>query len=200
MKKADHLTYNEWKQFERAFDKDVRETDHAEIPVRNRALIEMLFTLTLRVSDLLALKVKDVEDKNGNIRDKVYVTERKNDNFKGVKIRNKPKKALRDWLDIANLKRNDYVFPSPYTDSHISRQQVNNIIKEKLSEVEFEFDDDKVISTHSGRKTIARKMYEDGFREQTIRKALGHGSFETTKKYIGVNQRDVNEALEKVKM
>lgn len=198
MNKADHLTIKEWRQFRKAFKKEAEESDHTETAIRNRAIIELLFTLTLRVSDLLSLKVKDVIDKDGNIREEVYITEQKNDNFKGVKIKNKPENALRDWLDVASLDRDDFIFPSPYVDGHISRQQIDNIIKGKLSEVEFEFDDNKTIASHSGRKTIARKLYKDGFKEEVIRKALGHESFETTQKYIGVNQRDVNEALDEV--
>lgn len=195
MKKAKHLTINEWRQFREAFKREVEESDHSKVPVRNRAIIELLFTLTLRVSDLLSLKVKDVTDKNGNIKDKVNVTEQKNNNFKGVKLRDKPKDALRDWLDIADLDRDDFLFSSPYVDGHLSRQQVDNIIKDKLPEVEFEFVEDKTIATHSGRKTIATRLWNGDVKTEKIVKALGHNDAETTRNYIGVTDRDVNEAI-----
>lgn len=193
MKKAEALTMNEYRQLRQAFEDEVENSDYSDTAIRNKALIELLFTLTLRVSDLLSLKVKDVVDKNEEIKEAVLTTEKKNDNMKGVFIRPKPRKALRRWLDKADLDRDDYLFSSPYVDGHLSRQQVDNIIKSQLDKVDLE--EDKIVSTHSGRKTMGRRLYKNDTSEHEIREILGHKTLEQTRKYMGIFNKDLKDSV-----
>ena len=191
MKKADALTMNEFRQLRDAFKKEA--INGSKRDVRNRAVIELLFTMTLRVSDLLDLKVRDVTKPNGDIKDAIMANESKNDNMKGVFIRPKPKRALTMWIDRAELTRGDYLFPSPYTEGHITRQTVDNIIKSKLGEIDLE--EEKVVSTHSGRKTMGRRLRENGVGIQEIREILGHEDESTTRKYIGIFNKDLKKSV-----
>jgi len=191
MKKADALTMNEFRQLREAFKKEA--INGSKRDVRNRAVIELLFTLTLRVSDLLNLKVKDITNPDGTIKEAIMASESKNDNMKGVFIRPKPKRALSMWLDREELDRDKYLFPSPYKEGHITRQTVDNIIKSKLDEIDLE--EEKIVSTHSGRKTMGRRLRKNGVDIQVIRDILGHEEESTTRKYIGIFKKDREEAV-----
>lgn len=160
---------------------------------RNRALFELLFTLTLRVSDLLSLKVNDVLDKDGNIKEAVLTTEQKNDNHKGVFIREKPKEALKNWLEMADLGKDEYIFYSPYSDGHLSRQQAYNIIHKKAELLGIT--ENKTVATHSGRKTMGRRLYKNDANEQEIREILGHESVKQTRKYMGIFNKDLKTTV-----
>jgi len=192
MNKPEALTLEEFRQLRELLKEEA--TNGGRTEVRDRAIIELLFTLTLRVSDFLDLKVKDLVKENGEVKKAITMTESKNKNHKGIFVRPKPEQALRDWLSLAGLERSNYLFPSPYTDDHISRQQVDNIIKKYVKRIDLE-KDNKVVSSHSGRKTMGRRLWKNGVNMQEIRKILGHTNEETTRKYIGIFNKDLQESV-----
>lgn len=54
------------------------------------------------------------------------------------------------------------------------------------------------ISTHSFRKYFATKIYiNNGYNIELVRQLLQHSSSATTQKYIGIQQRQVEDALKK---
>ena len=54
------------------------------------------------------------------------------------------------------------------------------------------------VGTHSFRKYFATSIYlENGYNIELVRTLLQHSSSAITQKYIGIGQRDVEEALKK---
>jgi len=167
---------------------------------RNYCLFMMLFTFTLRVSDLLALKVNELLDEDGKIKETFEITEAKRKTRKRITIRGATRNAIRDWIEEGDLDVNDYIFPSPYKENqHLSRQQVDQIIKKKVKLTDINYP----VAAHSGRKTIARRVYEKTDGDITyVQKLLGHSrrSHRATKDYIGVLDDEVEEVVRSLDM
>ena len=144
--------------------------------------------LALRVSDLLELKVGDVRNEQGEIREFVRVTETKNHITRDLKIN----KALRDTMKryfeaMPILEASNYLFPGRKEGTHLRRETVHFMIKEATEAVGL---DPRNYSTHTMRKTWGRQAYEAGKRIEEICDKLGHSSPRVTKAYIGLKKED----------
>ncbi len=56
----------------------------------------------------------------------------------------------------------------------------------------------KLVSSHTARRTFARRWYEQGGDLKKLSKYLGHSSIRTTEIYIGVENEEVNDELMRV--
>ncbi len=96
--------------------------------LRNRLIIAILFFTGMRVSELVNLKVADVDISDDVVRFRVR--------GKGSKERivyAPPElgQALKLWIELNNLKRDDYLFPSPRARNRpISVDTVERVVKE----------------------------------------------------------------------
>lgn len=81
--------------------------------LRDYCLFVLGINSGLRVSDLLNLKVGDVEDENGKLKDRIRLTEQKTGKHKDFPISDTAAKALREYLDSMNDRTTaDFLFPS----------------------------------------------------------------------------------------
>jgi len=152
----------------------------------------LLFTagcnLALRVSDLLNLKIGDVRNEKGEIRDFIRVTETKNNITRDLKVNKVLKATLRKYFqDMPILQASDYLFPGRKEGTHMRRESVHLLIKEATEAVGL---DPRNYATHTMRKTWGRTAYEAGKRIEEIADKLGHASPSTTKVYIGLRKED----------
>ena len=152
----------------------------------------LLFTagcnLALRVSDLLNLRVSDVRDEKGDLRDFIRVTETKNHITRDLKVNKVLRAALKKYFDEMDvLQGSDYLFPGRKEGTHLRRESVHLLIKEATEAVGL---DPRNYSTHTMRKTWGRTAYEAGKRIEEIADKLGHASPSTTKAYIGLKKED----------
>tara|TARA_B100000963_G_scaffold160116_3_gene139283 strand:- start:7840 stop:8736 length:897 start_codon:yes stop_codon:yes gene_type:complete len=151
-------------------------TKHGE---RNRAIIEMLYSCGLRVSELINLKLSNVNFKNSYI--KVI--------GKGNKERLAPigSKALK-YMDIyINEIRNhqsiengheDYVFINN-RGTKLSRVMIFLIIQKLKQKIGLS----KKISPHTFRHSFATHLIEGGANLRAVQEMLGHESITTTEIY-----------------
>lgn len=156
---------------------------------RNYVLFMTGIYLGRRISDLLKLRVRDVKGKN-----KVYLRESKR-NKEFTLIINKELKGIFD--DYCKGKKDyEYLFQSSRskTPKSITRQQCWNIFKEAGEKLGY----DGKIGCHSLRKTLGRKLYDEGVDIYLIMHVLGHNDLDYTKRYIGITADEINEALETI--
>jgi len=156
---------------------------------RNYVLFMTGIYLGRRISDLLKLRVRDVKGKN-----KIYFREsKKNKEFNLI-----VNKELRVILDdyCKGKKDSEFLFQSSTTKipKHITRQQCWNIFKETGEKLGY----DGKIGCHSLKKTLGRKLYDDGVDIYLIMHILGHNDLQYTKRYIGITADEMNEALQKL--
>ena len=149
---------------------------------RNRAIIEVLFSCGLRVSELVNLKLSDL-----------YIDEE----FvrvlgKGSKERLVPisKKAIRElnyWFDdrkqmIIKPGEEDYVFLNR-RGAHLTRVMILIMIKQQAKEAGIQ----KTISPHTLRHSFATALLEGGADLRVIQALLGHESIGTTEIYTHID-------------
>lgn len=156
---------------------------------RNYVLFMTGIYLGRRISDLLKLRVRDVKGKN-----KVYFRESKKNKEFNLIINKELKEIFERYCK--GKKDYEYLFQSTRskTPKHITRQQCWNIFKEAGEKLGY----DGKIGCHSLKKTLGRKLYDDGVDIYLIMHILGHNDLEYTKRYIGVTADEMNEALQKL--
>lgn len=138
----------------------------------------------LRISDILAFRVRDVRGK-----DSVYIREKKTGKEKRFPINDELKPVLSEY--IKDRKDFEYLFRSPrYPNRPISRQQAYNI----LSEAGRMFGLDS-IGTHTLRKTFGYHMYQQTHDATTLMEILNHASISSTLRYICINQDNKDKAI-----
>lgn len=158
---------------------------------RNRAIIEVLYSCGLRVSELCSLRMSDLYLKEQFIR----VT------GKGGKQRLVPisSRAIAEleayFVDRKriHIKRGyeDYVFISERLKKHLSRITVFHHIKELVERVGIK----KSVSPHTFRHSFATHLLEGGANLRVIQVMLGHESISTTEIYTHIDRVRLREEI-----
>lgn len=142
----------------------------------------------LRISDILKLKVSDVKDK-------MYVTikEQKTGKTKRFGIEN-IKKELDEY--ILNMQDSEYLFQSQKGDNKpITRVQAYRILNQAAKIVGL-----SEIGTHTLRKTFGYHFYQKTKDVALLQKLFNHSSPSTTLTYIGIDQDNMDKAMEGFKL
>ena len=145
--------------------------------------------LGLRVSELAALKWKDIiDDKQlhvvrGEVRDQnrgVYTVVNHTKVYRDRYVEIPPKviEILEDWKKKSNsTKDDDYIFVR--NGERITARQITYVLEKYARNTNHE-----VKRSHKIRKTYASRMSVDGVPTDTIRIMLGHSNLQTTLSYI----------------
>ena len=150
----------------------------------------------LRISDLLSLKVKDVLNSQGDIRDHFKIRTSKTKRELKILINDSVKKALDKYFAREKFPDpEDYLFKSQ-TGQQLDRIRAWTLIKKWIKAVGL---DPTNYGTHTLRKTWgyhSRKNF--GIPIELISEKLGHSSNAVTKRYIGISQEEINNIEKKV--
>ncbi|MBR4571893.1 MAG: tyrosine-type recombinase/integrase, partial [Prevotella sp.] len=158
---------------------------------RNRAIIEVLFSCGLRVSELVTLRLSQVYEEEGFLR--VF--------GKGSKERLVPisQRAIRElhlWYDDRchmQIKpgEEDYVFLNR-RGAHLTRTMILIMIKQQALLAGIH----KTISPHTLRHSFATALLEGGASLRAIQAMLGHESIGTTEIYTHIDMSTLREEIE----
>lgn len=158
---------------------------------RNFILFKLGINLALRISDLLRLKVSDVQ---GEYLDLV---QHKNKKPTHILFNGKSRRYIAEYLEKVPLGNDDYLFAKRPGGKPLSRQQAYNILRNAARQARIL----TRIGTHSLRKTWgyhARQTFK--VPDNLIMKKLGHKNFEDTLRYIGIEQDEVNRVEQLVEL
>ena len=158
---------------------------------RNRAIIEMLYSCGLRVSELCGLKLSDLYIKEQFIR----VTG-KGDKQRLVPISSRAIAELEAYFEDRNrisIKRGyeDYIFISERLKKPLSRITVFHTIKEAVEAAGV----NKCVSPHTFRHSFATHLLEGGANLRVIQAMLGHESISTTEIYTHIDTTRLREEI-----
>jgi len=158
---------------------------------RNQLLFTLGVNSALRGSDLLRLKVKDLIDNRGEIREYLYVTESKTKRKAKIYVNEPIRKALNFYLEKEKgLEPDDFLFYSFRNKSRaISRVRVWRLIRKWTGAVGL---DSEKYGFHSLRKTWGYQARMQGASITMISEKLGHKSEGVTKRYIGITGEEIN--------
>ncbi len=158
---------------------------------RNRAIIELLYSCGLRVTELCELKLSNLYFNEGFIR----VTG-KGEKQRLVPISGRAIAEIEAYFEDRNRIEikpgyEDYLFISERLKKSISRIMVFHIIKELSALVGIK----KNISPHTFRHSFATHLLEGGANLRVIQAMLGHESIATTEIYTHIDRSRLREEI-----
>ncbi len=170
--------------------------------LRNICLLHFSFYLGLRAKEMAGLSVKDVLFPDGEIRDEVLLTR---EMTKGSKLRTvfltnqKVRTALKEYLDYR--KETDELFDDY---SPLFRSQKNLRFTPQTLSMVFRKMYDSVglsgCSSHSGRRTFATSLLNQGINIRNVQTLLGHSSITTTSIYLETNPKMLGDISKNLKI
>lgn len=157
---------------------------------RNKAIIEVLFSCGLRVSELVQLKLSNLYLDEQYIR--VFG---KGSKERLIPISSKAIKELDYWFMDRNLMtikpgEEDYVFLNR-RGSHLTRTMILIMIKQQAKEAGIQ----KTISPHTLRHSFATSLLEGGADLRAIQAMLGHESIGTTEIYTHIDMSTLRQQI-----
>jgi len=160
--------------------------------LRDRAMLELMYGAGLRVSELVSLRVSDIDLEEGLVRCM----------GKGAKQRVVPTggraiEAIRIYMHrgrpyLGRMQRGDILFLN-HRGQGITRQAVFQLVREHAREAGIE----KIVTPHTLRHSFATHLIENGCDLRSVQEMLGHASIETTQVYTHVSVEHVREAYQK---
>ena len=157
---------------------------------RNRAIIEVLFSCGLRVSELVTLKLSDLFLDEGYVR--IFG---KGSKERLVPISNRAIHELNLWFDDRNHMKikageEDFVFLNR-RGAHLTRVMIFIMLRQQAELAGIK----KVISPHTLRHSFATALLEGGADLRVIQALLGHESIGTTEIYTHIDTTALREAI-----
>ena len=159
--------------------------------VRDVAIIEMLYSCGLRISELCNLKMSELFLEEGYIR--VHGKGRKE---RLVPIGEQAIEKLRQWFVVrvgvkAKPGHEDYVFISTKRGTRLSRITLFVYIKDYAQRAGIR----KNISPHTFRHSFATHLLEGGANLRAIQAMLGHEDISTTEIYMHIDRSHLREEI-----
>lgn len=136
----------------------------------------------LRISDILALNVKDVREKNY-----IQITERKTGKFKKFPVNSKLKPMFEKYTRGKN--NEEPLFMTKFQ-NRLGRVTAYYIIKNACEEAKLE----EKFGTHTMRKTFGYHHYKKFKDVAMLQKIFNHSSPAVTLRYIGIEQDKIEES------
>ncbi len=157
---------------------------------RNKAIIELLFSCGLRVSELVNLKFNDIFE-----RDKFLRIIGKGDKERLVPISESALHEIKLWLYDRNLMKikpgeQDYVFLNR-RGAHLTRTMILIMIKRTAEEAGIT----KTVSPHTLRHSFATELLKGGADLRAIQEMLGHENIKTTQIYTHIDISTLREEI-----
>lgn len=154
----------------------------------------------LRCSDLLGLRVADVQSPKGEIYNRLEVGQEKTNEMVYPTFTDQTQKALAAWISSSGKRRTDWLFTalkSPHGPG-LGASQYRDLVKEWVSTIGL---DPSKYSTHSLRRTKPVWMWQYGNPNRVtitvLKELLGHKSVESTTRYLGLDAMEAQDvALE----
>ena len=157
---------------------------------RNRAIVEVLFSCGLRVSELTHLRLSDLFLEDGFIR-----VEGKGSKERLVPISKRAIHELELWFDdrrhmVIKPGEEDFVFLNR-RGAHLTRTMILIMIKRQAVEAGIK----KTISPHTLRHSFATALLEGGADLRVIQAMLGHERIGTTEIYTHIDMTMLREDI-----
>ena len=158
--------------------------------IRDLALFNLAIDSKLRACDLVKLKVRDISH-GDRISSRAIVMQQKTERPVQFEITEQTRKSISEWLQLATLRSDSYLFPSRLHESpHLSTRQYARIVNEWVEEIGL---DPINYGTHTMRRTKASLIYRRTKNLRAVQILLGHTKLESTVRYLGI---EVDDALE----
>ncbi len=162
-----------------------------DIGKRNRCILEVLYGCGLRVSELVDLKISNI-----NFKENYIMVEGKGEKNRLVPLANTTAEFITDYIQTVrnktkiNKKHEDTLFLNS-RGTNMSRVIVFIIIKELTQKAGIS----KSISPHTFRHSFATHLLQNGADLRFIQEMLGHSSITTTQVYTHLKTEELRDVI-----
>lgn len=151
--------------------------------IRNRLIIEMLYATGLRVSELVNIKINDIDFNNKRI-----VVCGKGNKERIVYYGEYAEEVLNKYLNNNKISNNDYLFTNNKGDK-LSTRSIRYIIDDIMKKLSI----NTHVTPHVLRHTFATDMLNNGCDIKVVQELLGHSSLKATEIYTHVTNERLKE-------
>ncbi len=159
---------------------------------RDKAILELLYSSGLRITELLNLQISNVDIEECLVR---VMGKGKKERI--VPLGDYAIEALSLYINkyryIINIKNSNYVFLNK-NGTQLSRKSVFKMIKNQAIKKGIK----KNISPHTLRHTFASHLLKNGADLRIIQELLGHENLSTTQIYTHINREELQDEYEKL--
>ncbi len=148
--------------------------------IKHKSIVILMYSCGLRVSELISLKIVDIDSKNH----KINIRNSKGKIDRIVMLDEFVLKTLRNYWQ--SYKTNKYLFEGQKGDKY-SVTSVQNIVKKTVKKLGI----NKRISSHSLRHSCLTQLIKNGVDLRTVQKIAGHKNINTTAGYIKIIDSDI---------
>jgi integrase/recombinase XerD len=170
--------------------------DKSKKGIRNYAILQLLYSSGMRISECLTMNLSDVLNNKNNIKSSVLI------NGKGNKeriifINDVAKEALKSYLFVRHFfpsYQNKFLFNAKTKDGFLTRQNFFYSLKMIAKKAGLFVDG---VSPHKIRHSFATHMFLNGIDIRILQEMLGHADISTTQIYTHVNSNSLKNVVNK---
>ena len=163
--------------------KFVSKKKNSYIDIRSNLIIELLYSTGIRVSELISIKINNIDLKKKKIL--IDPPEKgKSRKERIVFFGKQTKEVIEKYLEFRKIyfkkKDNPWLFPSKNTNDFLTRRRVLQIMHNLADKIQI---DKNLMHPHSFRHAFGNHLLNSGADIRVVQKLLGHSSIITTQKY-----------------
>jgi len=152
--------------------------------LRNRVIMEVLYSTALRRRECALLKVSDIDFNDGHLR----VNQGKGQKDRIIPIGKIACDFLKQYIQIRPTSKGDILFLSS-TGEPLSAQSINLFVKQYGRQLKL----NKPITPHSFRRSAVTHMLRRGASPVYLQRILGHSTLSVLKLYLKVSATDIKQ-------
>ena len=174
--------------------KQIRGNLYRQKNPRNYLLFVFGINSGLRIGDILSLKLADIKDTEGNLKDSLDIREQKTNKVRRVHFNTQIKEAISYYIKKSNVFDLDqYLFTNEKSEKNkpITRIRAYQLINEWCRKVGIMHK----VGGHTLRKTFGYHLRMQGISIERISSLLNHQNIKVTFRYIGINDDENKETI-----
>jgi site-specific recombinase XerD len=163
------------------------------IALRNRAILETFFSTGARISELINIKLSDV-DKNGRI-----FVKGKGKKERFVYLTPRAQRHIKRYVEVRAGDDSPYLF-IPYRGRNVNvkiKKLSPNYLEERIKKYRELLGLNIPVTPHGLRRAFATLLAENGASVAAIQVLLGHESLDTTTRYVRTSNRFAEKTFQK---
>lgn len=153
--------------------------------MKHKAILMLIYSAGLRVSEVVKLKHENIESD----RKLIFIKGAKGRKDRYTTLSNVALETLRIYYK--SIKPRDWLFPGQKLSGHISTRTVEKLFEDAVKKARIE----KHVSVHSLRHSYATHLLESGTDLRYIQELLGHKSSKTTEIYTHVSKKSIGKIV-----
>lgn len=159
---------------------EVKKILDAPVNIKHKAMLSLIYSCGLRRSELLNLKILDVDSKRGLL----IIKQSKGRKDRITPLSNKVIELLRDYYKSYQPK--EFLFEGQFGGKY-SERSLENVLKQSVNKAKII----KPVTLHWLRHSYATHLLESGTDLRYIQELLGHKSSKTTEIYTHVTTKSI---------